>query len=61
MVREAGTVVRPVDKLKRRYYVSDPDACRMCRHGQNGCPGAKHLGKGKVIACLGYFPAMEQV
>lgn len=54
-------MVRPVDKLKRRYYVSDPDACRMCRHGQNGCSGAKHLGKGKVIACLGYFPAMEQV
>ena len=54
-------MVKDVDKLKRRYYVSDPDACRMCRHGQNGCPGAEHLGKGKVIACLGYFPAMEQV
>ncbi len=45
---------------KRRPYVTDPDLCRVCRHGINGCPAQHHLGK-EVCACIGYIPAMEAV
>ena len=54
-------VMKRIDKLKRRSYVSDPAVCEVCRHGQNQCPCADHLGKGKVIACIGFMPAMEAV
>lgn len=52
--------MKSVAQPKRRPYVKDPDMCRTCRHGLNGCPAAKHMGKG-VCACISYFPAMEQV
>ena len=45
---------------RRYHYVKDPDMCRVCRHGINGCPTQKHLGV-SVVACLGYMPAMQAV
>ncbi len=57
----AVPLVKPVDNPKRRSYVKDPDVCRTCRYGQNGFPCRNQLGKGKVVACIGYVPAMERV
>lgn len=53
--------MKRVDKLKRRSYVSDPAVCEVCRHGKAGCPCAEHLGKGKVIACIGFTPDLKVV
>ena len=51
----------PATKPTRRPYVTDTDMCRVCRHGQNGCPAQHHLGVGKVIACIGYLPAAARI
>jgi len=53
--------MKPVDKQKRRSYVTDPDICLVCRYGQKGCPCQEHLGKGFVIACIGFFPAAKAI
>ena len=45
----------------RRPYVTDPDLCRVCLHGINGCPSAEHLAAGNVCACIGYKPSMVRV
>lgn len=45
---------------KRRPYVTNPDVCRTCLYGQQGCPVVAHLGK-EVVACIGYKPAAVRI
>ena len=43
----------------RRSYVKDPDVCRTCYYGQQGCRTVSHLGAA-VLACIGYLPAARR-